>query len=82
MFKTCLPKIRKPDKITKNCLNKSYPFKKLNKHGEYCCYKNKTKKSTCPKKRRPNENNECENNLFKRLNKHGDMCCYKYEKKT
>ena len=82
LFKTCLPKIRKPDKITKNCLNKSYPFKKLNKHGEYCCYKNKTKKSTCPKKRRPNENNECENNLFKRLNKHGDMCCYKYEKKT
>ena len=28
---TCLPKIRKPDRISKQCLNKLYPFKKLNK---------------------------------------------------
>ena len=78
---TCLPKIRKPDKITKQCLNKLYPFKKLNKNKEFCCYKNKTViKTQCPKSRRPDENGNCNENMFKRLNKHGDLCCYKYYK--
>jgi len=76
---TCVPKIRKPDRISKQCLNKLYPFKKLNKHNHFCCYKNKLiKKTTCPKKRRPDENGGCKENMFKRLNKHGDLCCYKF----
>lgn len=79
---TCMPKIRRPNKITKECSNPLYPYKKLNKHNTYCCYKkNNTIKSTCPKKRRPDENGLCKNNLFKRKNKHGDECCYKFNKK-
>lgn len=32
------------------------------------------------KKRRPNSDGKCDNNLFKRKNKHGDECCYKFDK--
>jgi len=79
---TCMPKIRRPNKITKECSNPLYPFKKLNKHNTLCCYKNNSKiKTTCPKKRRPNSEGNCDNDLFKRKNKHGDDCCYKFDKK-
>ena len=80
---TCMPKIRKPNKITKSCSNPLYPFKKLNKHNTFCCYKKKSikNKTTCPKNRRPNSKGLCENNLFKKKNKHDDECCYKYDKK-
>jgi len=78
----CAPKIRRPDIITKNCSNPLYPFKKLNKHNTYCCYKNNSiyNKTTCPKKRRPKSNGKCDNDLFKKKNKHGDECCYKFNK--
>ena len=36
-------KIRRPNKITNKCSNPLYPFKKLNKHNIYCCYKNNSK---------------------------------------
>lgn len=79
---TCMPKIRRPNKITKECSNPLYPFKKLNKHKTLCCYKNNSKiKTTCPKKRRPNSEGNCDNYLFKRKNKNGDDCCYKFDKK-
>lgn len=79
---TCMPKIRRPNKITKECYNPLYPFKKLNKHNTLCCYKNNSKiKTTCPKKRRPNSEGNCDNNFFKKKNKHGDDCCYKFDKK-
>ena len=79
---TCMPKIRKPNKITKECSNPLYPFKKLNKHNTLCCYKNNSKiKTTCPKKRRPNSKGNCDNYLSKRKNKHADDCCYKFDKK-
>ncbi len=45
-------------------------------------YKRMVKKiNTCPKKRRPNENDECPENMFLDKNPHGEKCCYKLKKK-
>ena len=57
---------------------KNIPVKKLNKHKQICCYKEKKIKYTCnPKSRRPDLNGNCKNNLFKKKNKHMEDCCYK-----
>jgi len=40
----------------------------------------KSKASTCPKKRRPNEEGHCNDGYYKKLNPHNDECCYKNKK--
>ena len=51
----------------------------MNNNGNPCCYKIKKQKrtSTCPSKRRPNQNNKCPEGQFLGKNKAGDPCCYK-----
>jgi hypothetical protein len=40
----------------------------------------KQKGSTCPKKRRPDEEGHCDDGYYKKNNSHGDECCYKNKK--
>ena len=79
---TCNPKIRRPNKINNKCDNSLYPFKKINKHKDFCCYKksiNIIKSSCYPKNRRP-INGKCLDGLFLRKNKNNHDCCYKFDK--
>lgn len=41
---------------------------------------NKKKASTCPPKRRPDEEGQCDSGYYKKFNNHGDECCYKNKK--
>jgi hypothetical protein len=86
------PKIEKKEKLTK-CPKKRRPikglcpngyFKKDNKDGFPCCYKERRPKKEkdddkCPKPRRP-VNGECATGYFLKNNKQGKPCCYKQRK--
>jgi DNA polymerase III delta prime subunit len=75
---TC-PSKRRPDK--KNGLCPEGMEKKLNKHGQNCCYvvkniKKKQEQKGCPKPRRP-INGDCPDGFEVKPNKYGNNCCYK-----
>merc|ERR1711907_639725 len=50
---------------------------KVNKWGNTCCYKNKTKKIKCSKR---NPEPPCKKGYYSKKNLKGDLCCYKDSK--
>lgn len=68
------PKKRRPK--DDKCPDKGYYMKK-NKHGDLCCYKDKsTAQPKCPKGRTPVDG-KCEEGFVVKKNKKGQDCCFK-----